>query len=98
MPDLHVGRADRRYMDAFEAERFYVDPVWEGCAVRLVKVCCALEDAESAKHWAQLAADLSRVYTGSDRGWDAVAAEPERTAWWGARRRAREGRDIGDLV
>ncbi|KAI0773040.1 hypothetical protein BD413DRAFT_473253 [Trametes elegans] len=86
VPDDHVSRVDKMYMALFEAERLYYEPVWEGYAARLCKACCAVADRGGAVRWASLAAALSRAYTGSERGWDAVAAEPERTAWWGVRR------------
>ena len=58
-------------MGLFEAENLYYEPVWEAFVGRLVKASCALEDRESAREWAGLAAELNRAYTGEDRGWDA---------------------------
>ena len=85
------------YVSLFEAERLYYEPVWEGFVARLCKAACALEDAEEARRWAALAAALSRAYTGSGRGWDAVVARPERTRWWGARNAARRAARAGAL-
>ncbi|KAH9895568.1 hypothetical protein C8Q73DRAFT_643391 [Cubamyces lactineus] len=85
IPDEYVNRVDRMYMDLFEKERLYYEPVWEGFAIRLCKVCCALGDREGAQRWAELAVGLNRAYTGSDRGWAAVVEAPERTRWWGLR-------------
>ncbi|KAI0350800.1 SET domain-containing protein [Trametes cingulata] len=90
IPEDYVNRVDRMYMDLFEKEQLYYEPVWEGYAVRLFKASCALEDREGAQRWAQLASALNRAYTGSDRGWDAVVAAPERTEWWGLRRRMQQ--------
>ena len=87
MPDEYINRVDKMYMDLFEKEQLYYEPVWEGFAARLCKACCALEDAEGARRWASLASALNRAYTGADRGWDAVKEEPERIEWWGLRRR-----------
>ena len=82
---------DKMYMDLIEAEHpVYYEPVWEAFVVHVVKASCALEDRESARKWAGLAAELNRAYVGGDRGWDAVVAAPEGTAWWGLRRRIRE--------
>lgn len=86
IPDDFVNLVDKMYMDMFEKEDLYYEPVWEAFVVRLYKACCALEDGDGARKWARLAADLNSAYTGSDRGWDAVAAAPERTDWWGIRR------------
>ena len=97
LPDEHANRVDRMYMDVFEAEGLYYEPVWEGFAARLVKACCALGEGDGARRWAGLAADLNRAYTGDDRGWSAVAAAPERTPWWGLRRQINvDGPRIGD--
>ncbi|KAI0326497.1 hypothetical protein GY45DRAFT_1226985, partial [Cubamyces sp. BRFM 1775] len=85
MPDEYVNRIDRMYMDLFEKEGLYYEPVWEGFAIRLCKACCALGDREGAQRWAELAAGLNRAYTGSDRGWAAVVEAPERTQWWALR-------------
>ncbi|KAI1792422.1 hypothetical protein LXA43DRAFT_887569 [Ganoderma leucocontextum] len=94
MPDsddyTSISTVDKMYMDLFEKEGLYYEPVWEGYAARLCKAACVLEDGEGARRWAELAAALSRAYTGSDRGWDEVAAAPERTDWWGVR--ARQGK------
>ena len=90
LPDKHINRMDKMYVDLFEAEHLYYEPVWEAFVARLVKASCALEDRESARKWAGLAAELNRAYTGEDRGWDAVVAAPEGTAWWGLRRRTRD--------
>ncbi|KAL1940971.1 hypothetical protein VTO73DRAFT_7607 [Trametes versicolor] len=90
IPDDFVKRVDKMYMDMFEKEELYYEPVWEAFAVRLCKACCALEDGDGARKWARLAADLNTAYTGSSRGWEAAAAAPERTGWWGARLRSEE--------
>ncbi|RPD53882.1 SET domain-containing protein [Lentinus tigrinus ALCF2SS1-7] len=87
MPDDYINRVDKMYMDLFEAEQLYYEPVWEGFATRLCKACCAVEDAEGAQMWARLARTLTYAYTGKERGWAAVEAAPERTEWWGLRRR-----------
>lgn len=87
IPDDFVNRVDKMYMDMFEKEELYYEPVWEAFAVRLCKACCALQDGDGARKWARLAAELNTAYTGSSRGWEAVAVAPERTSWWGARRR-----------
>ncbi|KAI0367136.1 SET domain-containing protein [Pilatotrama ljubarskyi] len=87
MPEDYINRVDKIYMDIFEKEQLYYEPVWEGFAVRLFKASCALEDRKGARRWAGLASALNRAYTGSSRGWDTVAAAPERTEWWGRRRR-----------
>ena len=98
LPDEHANRVDRMYMDVFEAEELYYEPVWEGFTARLVKACCALGDGDGARRWAGLAADLNRAYTGDDRGWSAVAAAPERTSWWGLRRQIKvDGLGMDDL-
>lgn len=89
MPDDYINRVDKMYMDLFEKEQLYYEPVWEGFATRLCKACCALEDAEGARRWARLAATLNRAYTGNDRGWADVEAAPHLTEWWGLRRRNR---------
>ncbi|KAI0263419.1 hypothetical protein BC834DRAFT_844567 [Gloeopeniophorella convolvens] len=61
------------------------DPVmWINVARSMVMVYCALHIARLARQWAQRAAQHSRAAIGSDGGWDAVAREPERCAWWGA--------------
>ena len=70
---------DKMYVDLFEKERLYYEPVWEAYVARLCKAACAGGDGEGARRWARLAAALNRAYTGEDRGWDAVAAAPERT-------------------
>ena len=75
------------YVDLFEKERLYYEPVWEAYVARLCKAACAGGDGEGARRWAGLAAALNRAYTGEDRGWEAVAAAPERTDWWGVRAR-----------
>ncbi|RDX42429.1 hypothetical protein OH76DRAFT_1362869 [Lentinus brumalis] len=90
MSDDYVNRVDKMYMDLFEAEQLYYEPVWEGFATRLCKACCAVEDAEGARRWAGLARALSCAYTGDERGWAAVEAAPERTEGWGRRRKAGE--------
>ena len=78
---------DKMYVDLFEKERLYYEPVWEAYVARLCKAACAGGDGEGARRWAGLAAALNRAYTGEDRGWEAVAAAPERTDWWGVRAR-----------
>ena len=88
MPDDYITKVDKMYVGLFEKERLYYEPVWEGYATRLCKAACALEEGAEAKKWASLAAALNRAYTGTDLGWGAVAAAPERTRWWGARIRA----------
>ncbi len=88
IPDDFINRVDKMYMDMFEKEELYYEPVWEAFVVRLYKACCALEDGDGARKWARLAADLNTAYTGGDGGWDAVAAAPERAGWWGSRRRS----------
>ncbi|KAJ8475321.1 hypothetical protein ONZ51_g6631 [Trametes cubensis] len=90
MSEEYVNRVDRMYMDLFEKEGLYYEPVWEGFAVRLCKVCCALGDREGTQRWAELAAALNRAYTGSDRGWAAVVEAPERTRYWGLRKTRHE--------
>ena len=85
-----IGTVDKMYADLFGKEGLYYEPVWEGCVARLCKVACALGDAEDARRWAGLAAALNRAYTGGDRGWEEVAAQPERTDWWGLRARKPE--------
>ncbi|TBU25750.1 SET domain-containing protein [Dichomitus squalens] len=101
LPDAHGAAGDATYVGLFEAERLYYEPVWEGFVGRLCRAACARGDAEGAQGWAALAADVCRAYTGEGRGWDAVAAGPERTGWWGVRARAveeaaRERRERGD--
>ncbi|KAI0738337.1 hypothetical protein C8Q80DRAFT_1124948 [Daedaleopsis nitida] len=88
MPDDYIIRIDKMYMDLFAKEQLYYEPVWEAYATRLCKACCALEDVEGARKWARLAEVLNRAYTGHDRGWASVVAAPERTDWWGLRRKA----------
>ncbi|KAI0628306.1 hypothetical protein C8Q77DRAFT_1068344 [Trametes polyzona] len=88
IPDDYVNRVDKMYMAMFEKEKLYYEPVWEAFATRLCKACCALEDDAGARKWASLAAALNDAYTGGDRGWRAVADAPERTCWWGIRRRS----------
>ncbi|KAI0643503.1 hypothetical protein C8Q79DRAFT_915392 [Trametes meyenii] len=85
IPSDYINHVDKMYMDLFEKERLYYEPVWEGFAVRLCKACCALKDSDGARKWASLAAALSRAYTGDGRGWQVVADAPERTDWWGRR-------------
>ena len=97
LPDDHIQTVDKMYVSLFEAERLYYEPVWAGFVARLCKAAGALEDAEEARRWAALAAALSRAYTGSGRGWDAVVARPERTRWWGARNAARRAAGAGAL-
>ncbi|EJF61803.1 SET domain-containing protein [Dichomitus squalens LYAD-421 SS1] len=101
LPDAHGAAGDATYVGMFEAERLYYEPVWEGFVGRLCRAACARGDAEGAQGWAALAADVCRAYMGEGRGWDAVAAGPERTGWWGVRARAveeaaRERRERGD--
>ncbi|KAI0824330.1 hypothetical protein BC628DRAFT_1322891 [Trametes gibbosa] len=85
LPTDYINRVDKMYVDLFEKEELYYEPVWEAFVCRLFKASCALEDSHGARRWANLAADLNRAYTGSDRGWHVVAIFPERTSWWGLR-------------
>ncbi|KAH9850856.1 hypothetical protein C2E23DRAFT_860881 [Lenzites betulinus] len=85
MPVDYINRFDKMYVDLFEKEQLYYEPVWEAFVARLFKASCALADRDGARKWASLAADLNRAYIGSDRGWDALVVSPERTSWWGLR-------------
>ena len=85
MPDDYINRVDKMYMDLFEAEQLYYEPVWEGFVARLCKACSAVEDAEGVRRWAGIAKALNRAYTGEGRGWAAVEAAPPCTESWGLR-------------
>ncbi|THH14045.1 hypothetical protein EW146_g6242 [Bondarzewia mesenterica] len=79
-----------RLMGYFEAETYADADAWPGVLQRLVKVYCALGNAEEARKVARKAACLTMVFTGDDGGWTKVADAPEKTTWWGLRAKAKE--------
>ncbi|KAH9940134.1 uncharacterized protein BXZ73DRAFT_43312 [Epithele typhae] len=91
LPDAMGALADRAYVRACEAEGgLFIEDAWTAPIARLVKACCALEDAPGAREWARRGRELSLAFTGEDGGWAEVERWPERTGWWGLRRRAKE--------
>ncbi len=63
-------------------ERYIDENLWEQLLARLVKGYSVLKDEEKVQFYAGVAEQLSRAYTGTDRGWDAVSRNPRRTDWW----------------
>ncbi|KAG5643172.1 hypothetical protein DXG03_001376 [Asterophora parasitica] len=70
-----------------EFEGVYDEGVWFMHAEILAKVLCALEKRTDAVFLAEKAAAMSKAFTGKDGGWGKVAEAPEKTAWWGRRKR-----------
>ncbi|KAG5643119.1 hypothetical protein DXG03_001545 [Asterophora parasitica] len=70
-----------------KTEGVYNQGVWFLLCEVMCKALCALEKREDVVVLAKKAAALSKVYTGKDGGWSRVAEAPEKTAWWGRRKK-----------
>lgn len=88
LPDDKVINRSRTIVDLMLKEGLYNERIWPMHYSRLFKAYCALSDEDNAKEWGRRIVTLMTAFTGSDAGWSKVAAAPEKTAWWGLRRRA----------
>ena len=75
-------RAQLTY-NLMEEEGWFHPNLWESVLVRLVKGYSVLQDENSVRRYAIIAALFKKAYTGSDGGWWDVARNPTRTEWWG---------------
>ncbi len=64
-------------------EGCYAPALWEPVLTRLVQAYAVFEDEERVRYYSTKAAELRTLYTESDGGWLAVAANPRLTEWWG---------------
>lgn len=81
-PDNQLTAHAEKIMRIMEEEQCY-DPSWTIHLQGLIKAYCALGDAEAVRKWVEKAAILTTAYTGSDKNWMIVAANPEKSPWWG---------------
>lgn len=75
-----------------QQEQCWEEEVWRAHLQRLYQVHAALENEGQVRKWAELAAALTIAFVGEDEGWSDVAMEPQRTNWWGLRRKLMQQR------
>ncbi|KAG5636625.1 hypothetical protein H0H81_007366 [Sphagnurus paluster] len=87
LPDNHIYRNIQIILGFMDEEGAYSSHLWLSHSEIMCKALCALEDREGAVEVARRAAVMSKAFTGKDGGWARVAETPEKTEWWGLRKR-----------
>ncbi|KAG5636624.1 hypothetical protein H0H81_007365 [Sphagnurus paluster] len=85
--ELEAVKACEEHLEYMDEEQLYPKELCLQISEVVFKVHCMLKDRERAVRVANMAALVSKVFTGSDGGWNRVAQAPERTEWWGLRQR-----------
>ncbi|KAI0317801.1 hypothetical protein OF83DRAFT_1171658 [Amylostereum chailletii] len=88
LPDDHILKKYLTYVNYMKEEDLNEADDWAAVLPPLVKTYCALGDAENAKRWATQAAGIEKAQTRKEGVWTDIAKSPERTAWWGLRRKS----------
>ncbi|KAG5651531.1 hypothetical protein H0H81_008293 [Sphagnurus paluster] len=87
LPDNHFAKHSQGLLDIIVAEGLYNKTLWVAHAETVCKAQSALGNAKGIIGVAKTAAMLSLVEDGQDGGWNMVATDPEKTAWWGLRKK-----------
>ncbi|KAG5730276.1 SET domain-containing protein 5 [Termitomyces sp. T112] len=88
LPDDHLLKPARFLMQIMEEEQAFDAFIWLTQAEIVCKALCALGDRAGAVELAQKASAYAKTrFFGDDAGWSKVAAAPEKTEWWGLRKK-----------
>ena len=75
-------------MQIMEEEQAFEAHVWLTQAEIACKALCALSDRAGAVALARKASAYAKTkFFGDDAGWSKVAVAPEKTEWWGLRKK-----------
>ncbi|TFK90454.1 hypothetical protein K466DRAFT_651540 [Polyporus arcularius HHB13444] len=96
--DMNGLRLEQVTWDLCMREGYVYGELWKPVLPRLVKGYSVLKDEFKVSFYATVAGKLSRTFTGTDRGWDAVARKPRKTDWWGKLDRKRRWRGTFGFV
>ncbi|GLB44592.1 putative SET domain-containing protein [Lyophyllum shimeji] len=90
LPDDHVHKHSQLQLQLMDEEGVYIEELWFAHCEIICKALCALQDRKGVVKLAKKAAIMSTVYRGTRGGWQNVAAAPEKTPWWGLRKKTAE--------
>ncbi|KAG6884617.1 hypothetical protein C0993_009529 [Termitomyces sp. T159_Od127] len=89
LPDDHILKPARFLMQLMEEEQAFDSSLWLVQAEIACKALCALSDRAGVVELAQKASAYAKLVLSADHvGWKKVAAAPEKTEWWGLRKKA----------